>query len=270
MSEVARPLWVHTDSRGYARAYAEALARAKIWNWSASVRSVVSSGTPTADLRMLMVATSTFSDWLRSPWSVKLAGERITIGDTETPYCDRDHEALARMLEGTWVALARDRSNLPPPRFLWARTKDDGPPERIEQSAGGWPLVVAAIGIAGVLANAAVVVYLGQVALDVWRYKVANDAQTQQLLGTQAQALELVEKHATAEQQAGKALPLPDVIRETLDRLKRAQDEILKRPIEPPTKPTMPGFLNMNLNAVFIAGLAIFGGMFLLSHPRKG
>jgi hypothetical protein len=145
-------------------------------------------------------------------------------------YADDEHNAAGSAVARTLVLLA-------PP--------GTGITSSVQTTAGGPPLIAGAPGaglaplaiVAIVAICAAAATIIGVKAADVVDSTNFRNNKTQQLVSTQAKALEVLQKHAEREKLAGKPLDFTDDERDLLGLLENTQRQIVEekhQPLPPP------------------------------------
>ena len=99
------------------------------------------------------------------------------------------------------------------------------------------PLLLGVIVVVAIAAYASAICYVAQAAAEVIDRKLTNDALTERLVKTQAQALGLVNDHAERQRAANRSIPWDPVELKVLDSLLETQQQIAARTGKPLPNP---------------------------------
>jgi hypothetical protein len=106
-----------------------------------------------------------------------------------------------------------------------------------EDETGLGPVVVAVIAVAAIAAGAYALVQGAQIGANFWDAKLAREADTARMLGSQANALKVVDGHLDREKQAGRALAWDPQELKLFEALVGAQKQIAARENRPLPSP---------------------------------
>ena len=289
--------WTHTDSRTFATAMPQAIARALApqsggAGWDASAASV-------ADLRAMIVGTQILKVALSGqgfpapvpagpgvavpvagvgmPMAPRpISGAAVASAPFPEPstYPDADHQAAATALTRTWRVFAAAVGAVPSSMALV--TADGAPASSASingrpiatgasaplSGAGFVPLLIVGAVVVGV-AEVAAMAYVGYQGLQVCDRYLARSQDGQILAQTQAKAMQVYGDHADAEAAAGHPLPITDNEKSILGILGSAQDKVLQKL----PGPTLPGpNINVSTGDLVLLGAVGLAAYFALSH----
>lgn len=237
--------WKHEDPRGLNEAIKQATARASAREWS-SDGSAVSKGTRAADLRALALASAYFASHFDSRTGGPIIkGSSLTIPLDPSgagTVIDADRDRLSRALRSSVMVLAdMERRSSPPAAGLLARVQTTGGEAATAlgtpaTDAGAIPILVAALVIGGTVA---VYCFVAQKAAEVVDHQLARRTEAQAAADAASKLVDLADKHADAEQAAGRPLPMNDAQRAAVSALSQqtnalAAGEAARGPISNP------------------------------------
>jgi hypothetical protein len=224
---IVRPslTWMHTDSRGFPSAVAQAVDRAKgggAGSWKADFWPG-SAGTRLQDLRAL-IAASLYLAQKFSEREPTLANDVVQLSDPALgPFANDERRLVALTLLATPHALLRGNSNVPAPRSL--ATVDDGANKAPPEAALVWLKALAIV--AGVTAATVCIWHCIDKGAQVVDRELARTDDTMRLAAAHAAAVQMAANHTNAEEKAGKTLPLNEAERAVLDQLGSLQQQVI-------------------------------------------
>jgi len=277
------PTWTHTDSEGSAQ-----LARAlKVQSFRTHPDGSPMSTTDRVRLvRALCIATAyVVEDASSGAAGVPPRGEigPLTLGSEVHGDLFRDRASCfaASTVARTWQVFAG-----PGRRMVYTAVTHDGAPPVLTEGgalsvigdeAGFLPqLLLGAVVVVAIAAFAGALCYAAQAGAEVIDRKLTEDALTQRLLGTQAQALALLQDHTERERAAGRAIPWTPQEQQVLDGLLGVQRQIAAREHVPLPSPFMGAVKTAEKAVDKVAagagmglGIAVVVGGALLWHSQK-
>jgi hypothetical protein len=208
--------WVHRDAAGIGACVEAGIARAKAQDWTSGT-----SGDRERALRGVLIETARLMAELAGkpvavvPFAVdnKDAGKIARVHPAPEPNASPDRKRAAVVLYRTVELLAEgNRQGL---GFATIEEKTD---------TGAWPIVVAAVVIS--IGQAAAIGYVAFQAAQVLDRQLQRRQDLRVLLAEHAKELELVSAHVQREKDAGKALPLDDATKLSLNATIQRQNAI--------------------------------------------
>jgi hypothetical protein len=162
---------------------------------------------------------------------------------------------------------------------VYSATTHDGDPAVLSEASTSFdtafpPLVLGAVLVVAALVHALAICFVAQKGAEVIDAKLANDARTDQMLATQAQAVALLDQHNERERAAGKPLPWAPNAQKLFDALTETQRDVARQTHSPLPDPfggavTKMGEVGGKLadSALGIGGIALgAGALYLLTR----